>query len=98
LNKEELLANAEKPAEEAMKLHPFYQGKVEVTLKAAVHDYHDFAVWYTPGVAAPCRAIQARKENVAAEFRRYQFGGYCQPQMFLHPGAAAPGVPYPCVA
>lgn len=64
MNKDELLANAQKPAEEAMKLHPFYQGKVEVTLKAAVHDYHDFAVWYTPGVAAPCRAIQARKEEV----------------------------------
>jgi malate dehydrogenase (oxaloacetate-decarboxylating) len=40
-----------------MRLHPFYNGKVEVTLKARVRDFDDFAIWYTPGVAAPCRAI-----------------------------------------
>ncbi|MEA3507867.1 MAG: NADP-dependent malic enzyme, partial [Synergistota bacterium] len=46
-----------RPAEEAMKLHPFYKGKVQVTLKCPVRNVDDFAVWYTPGVAAPCRAI-----------------------------------------
>jgi malate dehydrogenase (oxaloacetate-decarboxylating) len=40
-----------------MRLHPFYNGKVEVALKARVRDFDDFAIWYTPGVAAPCRAI-----------------------------------------
>jgi len=60
----ELLARAEKPASEALRLHPFYQGKVEVTLKAPVRNYGDFALWYTPGVAAPCRAIQGNKEEV----------------------------------
>ena len=64
MHKDELLAKAAKPAEDAMKLHPFYQGKVEVCLKAAVRDYHDFAIWYTPGVAAPCRAIQDNREEV----------------------------------
>jgi malate dehydrogenase (oxaloacetate-decarboxylating) len=64
LNNDELLAKAKKPAEDAMKLHPFYQGKVEVSLKAAVRDYKDFAIWYSPGVAAPCEAIHARKEDV----------------------------------
>ncbi|MDO9535388.1 MAG: NADP-dependent malic enzyme [Bacillota bacterium] len=64
MNNDELLAKAKKPAEDAMKLHPFYQGKVEVSLKAAVRDYKDFAIWYSPGVAAPCEAIHARKEEV----------------------------------
>ena len=29
LTKEELLAKARKPAEDAMRLHPFYHGKVQ---------------------------------------------------------------------
>jgi len=40
-------------------LHPFYKGKMQVLPKCAVRGFEDFAVWYTPGVAAPCRAIQA---------------------------------------
>lgn len=64
MNKEELLNKAGKPSEDAMKLHPFYQGKIEVTLKAVVRDYNDFAIWYTPGVAAPCRDIQENPESV----------------------------------
>jgi malate dehydrogenase (oxaloacetate-decarboxylating) len=27
-------------------------------LKCCVRDFNDFAIWYTPGVAAPCRAIE----------------------------------------
>lgn len=53
----ELLAKAEQPSADAMRLHPFYKGKVEIALKARVRDFNDFAIWYTPGVAAPCRAI-----------------------------------------
>ncbi|HJX40553.1 MAG TPA: hypothetical protein VJ345_03735, partial [Anaerolineales bacterium] len=56
-NIEELLAKATQPSADAMRLHPFYRGKVEVALKARVRDFNDFAIWYTPGVAAPCRAI-----------------------------------------
>jgi malate dehydrogenase (oxaloacetate-decarboxylating) len=61
---EELLAKAKKPSADAMKLHPFYRGKVETTLKCCVRSFQDFAIWYTPGVAAPCRAIQADPELV----------------------------------
>ncbi len=64
LTKEELLAKAKKPAEDAMRLHPFYQGKVQITAKCAVRDVSDFSIWYTPGVAAPCRDIQAHPEKV----------------------------------
>ncbi len=61
---EELLAKATKPAADAMKLHPFYRGKVETALKCTVRDFNDFAIWYTPGVAAPCKDIFANPEKV----------------------------------
>jgi len=64
VTKEELLAKARKPAEDAMKLHPFYRGKMQTTPRCAIRDFNDFAIWYTPGVAEPCRAIQADKEKV----------------------------------
>jgi len=62
LTREELLAKARKPSEDAMKLHPFYKGKIEVVSKCVVRDFDDFGIWYTPGVAAPCRAIAEDKE------------------------------------
>ncbi|MCK5599385.1 NADP-dependent malic enzyme [bacterium] len=61
---EKLLAKAKKPAKDAMKMHPFFKGKVEVTLKSCVRDFNDFAIWYTPGVAAPCRDIHENPEKV----------------------------------
>ena len=64
ITKEELLAKAHKPAEDAMKLHPFYRGKMQTTPRCAIRDFNDFAIWYSPGVAEPCRAIQADKEKV----------------------------------
>ncbi len=64
MNTEELLAKAKKPSADAMRLHPFYRGKIETTLKCTVHSFDDFAIWYTPGVAAPCKAIQADPELV----------------------------------
>lgn len=64
VTKEELLAKARKPAEDAMRLHPFYRGKMQTLPKCVVRDFDDFAIWYTPGVAAPCRAIKDDKEKV----------------------------------
>ena len=60
--KEELLARAKKPAQDAMRLHPYYKGKIEIVSKCVIRDFNDFAIWYTPGVAAPCRAIAEDKE------------------------------------
>ena len=56
---QELEAKANKPAEDSLRLHALYQGKIQVALKCPIRDIADFAYWYTPGVAAPCRAIQA---------------------------------------
>ncbi|MBN2045486.1 MAG: NADP-dependent malic enzyme [Anaerolineales bacterium] len=61
---EALLAKAKKPAEDAMVLHPFYKGKVETVPKCAIRSFQDFAIWYTPGVAAPCRDIAQNPERV----------------------------------
>ncbi len=64
VTKEELLARAKKPAADAMRLHPFYRGKIQTALRASVRSIDDFAVWYTPGVAAPCRAIADNRDLV----------------------------------
>lgn len=64
VNVSELLAKAQKPSADAMKLHPFYRGKMETVPKACIRSLDDFAIWYTPGVAAPCRAIQKDPELV----------------------------------
>jgi malate dehydrogenase (oxaloacetate-decarboxylating) len=64
VNVDELLAKAKKPSADAMVLHPFYRGKIETALKCCVRDFDDFAIWYTPGVAAPCRAIAEQPELV----------------------------------
>ena len=62
--KEELLAKSKKPAEDAMRLHPFYRGKIETTVKCRIRDLNDFAIWYTPGVASSCMAIHKDPELV----------------------------------
>jgi len=58
------MAQAKKPATDALRLHPMYKGKVQVMPKCPIRDLADFSVWYTPGVAAPCRAIEAQPELV----------------------------------
>ncbi len=64
LTKEQLLEKAKKPSADALKMHPFYKGKVASTLKCAVRNFSDFAIWYTPGVAAACKDIEAHPEKV----------------------------------
>jgi len=54
---EQLLAKAEEPSKDAMRLHPFYKGKIMVLPKCRIRDFNDFAIWYTPGVASPCKEI-----------------------------------------
>jgi len=67
LTKEQLLEKAKKPSLDAMKLHPFFHGKIEVLPKCVIRDFNDFAIWYTPGVAEPCRAI-AKNEQLVYDY------------------------------
>jgi malate dehydrogenase (oxaloacetate-decarboxylating) len=62
-NVDELLAKAKKPALLSSPMHRFYEGKMQVMPKCSITSPADFSVWYTPGVAAPCREIQANPEK-----------------------------------
>lgn len=57
-------AALQQPAVDALRRHPFYKGKVQMLPKCPIRDSRDFAVWYTPGVAAPCKAIHADRALV----------------------------------
>ena len=64
VNTQDLIKKAEMPSKEAMRLHPFYRGKIEIAPRCCVRDFNDFAIWYTPGVAAPCLAIKDNPDLV----------------------------------
>ena len=70
---EELLAKAEQPSKDAMRLHPFYKGKIEVIPKCRIRNFEDFGIWYTPGVAAPCKEIYADKEKAYEMTNKWNF-------------------------
>ncbi len=60
----ELLEKASRPGIESVRLHAFYRGKIEVSLKVPVRTFNDFALWYTPGVSQPCKDIAKDKSKV----------------------------------
>ncbi|MBE0461031.1 MAG: NADP-dependent malic enzyme [Candidatus Aminicenantes bacterium] len=70
---EELLAKAEQPSKDAMRLHPFYRGKIEVIPKCRIKSFHDFAIWYTPGVAKPCMEIHEDLEKAYEMTNKWNF-------------------------
>ena len=45
-------------AEESLKKHYEWRGKIEVTQRVEIHDRDDLSLAYTPGVATPCLEIQ----------------------------------------
>ena len=45
--------------ERSIRLAAFYQGKIETVPKVPVRSLEDFSIWYTPGIAAVSRAIEA---------------------------------------
>jgi len=47
-DREDMLEKANRPAKDAMILHPFYRGKIQTALKCPVRNVDDFAIWYTP--------------------------------------------------
>jgi malate dehydrogenase (oxaloacetate-decarboxylating) len=60
----ELLKAVHEPSKLARKLHPFYQGKIEMVPKCRVKSLNDFSIWYSPGVAAVCTDISKNPELV----------------------------------
>jgi malate dehydrogenase (oxaloacetate-decarboxylating) len=52
-----------KRAEQACRMHHRYHGKIQTMPKVPIGE-GDLGIWYTPGVAAPCRAITGDPELV----------------------------------
>lgn len=46
----------------AVELHRKYGGKIQVIPKVPIKNFEDFSIWYTPGVASPCRLISSDKD------------------------------------
>ena len=55
-------APKEESSRKALVYSKFYAGKVGVAPKVPVRSLDDFSIWYTPGVAAVSKAIEADKE------------------------------------
>jgi malate dehydrogenase (oxaloacetate-decarboxylating) len=70
---EQLLEKAKRPAKLAVAYHPFYEGKIQVMPKCAIRSPADFAIWYTPGVAASCRKIKENPKEVWAQTNRANY-------------------------
>jgi malate dehydrogenase (oxaloacetate-decarboxylating) len=52
----------------AEKLHRYYRGKIEVVPRCPITSLDDFSVWYTPGVAEPCRRIREGGEDLSFDY------------------------------
>ena len=44
--------------------HRFYKGKLSIIPKVPITSLEDIAVWYTPGVAYPCREIERNPDKL----------------------------------
>ncbi|MCK5346173.1 MAG: NADP-dependent malic enzyme, partial [Candidatus Heimdallarchaeota archaeon] len=64
LTKEELIAKSKIPGKNALLMHPFYRGKLQVMPRCSIRSFKDFGIWYSPGVAAPCKDIHENPEKV----------------------------------
>jgi len=56
-----VLINSQK---NALEYHRLYKGKIEIMPKVPIESAQDFSIWYTPGVAEPCKIIQENKDMV----------------------------------
>ena len=64
LTVEERLELAKKPGKDAMIMHKYYGGKIETVPKACIRSFDDFSIWYSPGVAEPCKDIAQNPDMV----------------------------------
>ncbi len=58
MSEEKKLHAAGRAGRMASAYHRHYRGKMETIPKCAVRSLEDFSVWYSPGVAEPCREIE----------------------------------------
>lgn len=58
----QMLERAKQPGRDAMVMHKYYGGKIETVPKACIRSFDDFSIWYSPGVAEPCKDIAANPD------------------------------------
>ncbi|MFB0543346.1 MAG: NADP-dependent malic enzyme [Candidatus Bathyarchaeia archaeon] len=75
ITKEKLLEEASKWGRLSIEGHLFYRGKIEVIPKCAIRGLSDFSIWYTPGVAQPCREIADNREEAYDFTSKWNFIG-----------------------
>ena len=75
LSKEELIKRSKIPGKNAMRMHPFYKGKVQVMPRCSIRSFKDFGIWYSPGVAEPCRDIHANIDRVYDHTSKWNYVG-----------------------
>ena len=73
LSKEELIEKSKAPAKNALAMHPFYKGKVQVLPRCSIRSYQDFGIWYSPGVAAPCKEINQDPEKAYEHTSKWNY-------------------------
>ncbi len=61
---DKLIEKAKRPGRLAPAYHAFYGGKLQVMPKCAIRNLSDLSIWYTPGVAEPCKIIRDYPEKV----------------------------------
>ena len=71
--KEQLLKKAKTPGINAIKMHKFYRGKIQIIPRCQVRNYDDFGIWYSPGVAAPSSEIFQDKAKVYDYTSKWNF-------------------------
>ena len=59
VGREDVQASEDEPSRKALEYSKFYGGKVGFAPRVPVRSLQDFSIWYTPGVAAVSKAIEA---------------------------------------
>jgi malate dehydrogenase (oxaloacetate-decarboxylating) len=57
-------------AQKALDAHAHHRGKLAVHSKVSINDKEALSTYYTPGVAAPCLAIQQAPETAYTYTRK----------------------------
>jgi malate dehydrogenase (oxaloacetate-decarboxylating) len=84
--KERLPGEPKRPQDEALRMHSFYRGKIEIIPKCVIRGLEDLAIWYTPGVAKPCTAIKENQDAV------YEYTNKCNTVAIVTDGTRVLGL------
>jgi len=73
IEKDEYIEKIKKLKEITIERHKFYEGKVQIMPKCAIGSLEDFSIWYTPGVAEPCKVIKENPEESFEYTNRWNY-------------------------